>query len=340
MSVTLQQIARLAGVSRGTVDRSLNNRGQISPEVDARIKAIARELGYSPNRAGRALASRKNPVKMGVLLNSLDNHFFDEVIQGVQSAAGGYADFALDLDLRQTKGYDVQQQLDEIDSLVNSGIRGLVLMPLNDSRVSEKIKELDERGIPVVTLNTDIEDTPRIAYCGSDYLKGGETAAGLMGLITGGSACVGIVTGSVMNAGHNKRITGFNRAIRAEYPAIAIADIVENNDDDILSYRVTRGMLEQHPEITALYLTAAGVRGAVQAAGELRPGGLTILSFDASAEIAALVRQGKISATICQQPYRQGFEAVDLLFKAIVNNEKPQLVFHYTECEIKIRQNI
>lgn len=59
MGVTLQQIAEKAGVSRGTVDRALNDRGRIKPEVAEKIKKIAEEMGYQPNRAGRALAMTK-----------------------------------------------------------------------------------------------------------------------------------------------------------------------------------------------------------------------------------------------------------------------------------------
>ena len=53
----MQQIADLAGVSRGTVDRALNNRGRIRPEVAEKIKMIAKELGYQPNIAAKALSS-------------------------------------------------------------------------------------------------------------------------------------------------------------------------------------------------------------------------------------------------------------------------------------------
>lgn len=56
MAVTLKQIAELAGVSRGTVDRALYNRGRVKPEVAERIRKIADDLGYQPNRAGKALA--------------------------------------------------------------------------------------------------------------------------------------------------------------------------------------------------------------------------------------------------------------------------------------------
>ena len=60
MAVTLQKIAEVAGVSRGTVDRALNNRGRIRPEVADRIRKIADEMGYQPNLAGRALAMAKS----------------------------------------------------------------------------------------------------------------------------------------------------------------------------------------------------------------------------------------------------------------------------------------
>ena len=56
MPVTLQQIAEAAGVSRGTVDRALKNRGRVNAEVAERIRKIAKEMGYQPSRAGRALA--------------------------------------------------------------------------------------------------------------------------------------------------------------------------------------------------------------------------------------------------------------------------------------------
>ena len=58
MGITSQKIAELAGVSRGTVDRALNHRGGVKPQVQRRIEELARQHGYSPNRAGKALVTR------------------------------------------------------------------------------------------------------------------------------------------------------------------------------------------------------------------------------------------------------------------------------------------
>ena len=68
MAVTAQQIADLAGVSRGTVDRALHNRGRVNPEVKEKIQKIALELRYKPNLIGQALVRSKQDFKLGVIL--------------------------------------------------------------------------------------------------------------------------------------------------------------------------------------------------------------------------------------------------------------------------------
>ena len=72
MAVTAQKIAELAGVSRGTVDRALHNRGRVNPEVAARIRKIADELGYTPNIVGQALVRSKQRVRNRVLPQSIE----------------------------------------------------------------------------------------------------------------------------------------------------------------------------------------------------------------------------------------------------------------------------
>lgn len=72
---TIKEIAALAGVSRGTVDRVLNDRGAVNPETAEKIRKIAKELDYKPNRAGLVLAAQKKRLKLGVILFSTGNPF-------------------------------------------------------------------------------------------------------------------------------------------------------------------------------------------------------------------------------------------------------------------------
>ena len=76
MSVTIKQISELCGVSRGTVDRVLNNRGKVKPETEQKVREVADRLGYTPNMAGKALAARKRDLVIGVALVAKGNAFF------------------------------------------------------------------------------------------------------------------------------------------------------------------------------------------------------------------------------------------------------------------------
>ena len=84
MKVTIQKIAEAAGVSRGTVDRALNNRGRINPQVSEKILRIADEMGYVP-RSRRQTASRGKPIKIGVVTQLAGSSFMLEVNRGIQS---------------------------------------------------------------------------------------------------------------------------------------------------------------------------------------------------------------------------------------------------------------
>ena len=147
-------------------------------------------------------------------------------------------------------------------------ISGLAISPYNDNAVREKIDALHDQGIPVVTLNTDIENARRLAYVGCHFYRSGETAGGLMHLMTGGAADgsvhVGIISGSMNVLCHTERIAGF-RHVTETYGGIQIVETVNNSDDESRSYDLTADMLRRHPEINALYFTAGGVYGCCRA---------------------------------------------------------------------------
>ena len=337
--VTLEQIAKLAGVSRGTVDRALNNRGDVRPEVARTIREIADWLGYTPNRAGKALATRKNPLTIGVILNSAGNPFFAPMLDGIREAEREYADFGLRVLVREIGGYNARLQAAEIDSLVGVGIGALVIMPINAPLIREKLR-LD---IPVITLNSDLDDCGRLAYVGCHYVHSGETAAQLLGLFTGGHACVGIVTGSIRLLGHTQRVSGFISACRRDYPDVRVADVLENNDDDDISYQAVSALLSSHPQVDALYFGAAGVDGGLRAVDEACRAGRRqplVLCCDETETIRAAILDGRVQATVCQQPFEQGYRAVCAAFNAAVNHKTPVCDRLYTENVIKIKYNL
>lgn len=79
--VTIKKIADLCGVSRGTVDRVINDRGNVKPETRELVLNMAKQLGYKPNPAGKALSARKKHPVVGVLLSSEGNPFLKMLLE-------------------------------------------------------------------------------------------------------------------------------------------------------------------------------------------------------------------------------------------------------------------
>jgi len=337
---TIKEIAALAGVSRGTVDRVLNNRGSVNPVTAEKIKDIAKALDYKPNKAGLALAAQKKKIKLGVILFLADNPFFADVLKGGNEKAQDLAGYNCTVLVKQIP-INVDAQLCAIDELVHEEVNGIALAPQNDDRIRLRINTLYEQGIPVITLNTDIEKSKRIAYVGSNYSKSGKTAAGLLRLMTHDIVQIGIITGSSDILCHTERIAGFTEALIPYQKRMHIVSIVETHDDEIESYEQTSKLLREHPEINALFFAAGGVYGGCRAIDSLGLAGqLCAIAYDKADTTEHFLQKGILSAIICQQPRIQGQKPLDLLFNYLTSGELPDREYYYTAVDIRIFENI
>lgn len=130
MAVTLAEIAALAGVSRGTVDRALNDRGRVDPKVAARVRRIAAERGYRPNRAGRMLARAKNPIRIGVIVQSVETMFMHTVFEEIERASAHFTTTGAEVLVRPLEGIDAhQQRVDGFQTEAAANFPGLSLLP-------------------------------------------------------------------------------------------------------------------------------------------------------------------------------------------------------------------
>ncbi|MCI5648394.1 MAG: LacI family DNA-binding transcriptional regulator [Fusicatenibacter sp.] len=335
MKVTIKQIAELAGVSRGTVDRALNNRPGVKKEVQERIQKIALDLGYKPNPAAKALAdNRYNTKKIGVILNSEGNPFFGEVMRGVEEALDTFEEFGLKSSIKTMKGYNTDLQIRLIDQLVSEHVQGIVLTPINTPEIIWKINELKKHRIEVVTINSDLLDSDRMAYVGCEYRKSGTVAAGLMGMMNRGTKeRYAIIGSSEKNLAVEQRIYGIRETIRQDFPWIEITDIIQNEDSDRISYTLVSELLQNRKDLDGICFAGAGNEGGMKAVLESGRK-LNIFAFDLTEPIRKGLKDEKVIAAICQEPYKQGYEGTEILAKYLLWNEKPENERNHTELSI------
>ena len=125
MSVTLKDLAKASGVSIGTVSRALNDKNEVSAKTSERIRQLAQELGYIPNRAGRALSAQKSINYVGITIPSINSPFFDDLKKGIDQALREFKDLGIDIVLKEQEGWDVNKQIEAIDELEKSGVKSV-----------------------------------------------------------------------------------------------------------------------------------------------------------------------------------------------------------------------
>ena len=318
--MTIKEIAALCGVSRGTVDRVLNHRGRVKPETERAVRAALEQAGYTKNIAGRALTVRRQAPRIGVVLCGLGNPFFDEVLRGIAQAEAELQDWGVRVELRLLRGYDSAAQRRAMEELKDCA--ALVIQPINAGEIREEIAALAERGVPVITINADLEDSRRAVYVGADYYRGGLTAGGMVNLCCPGGARLGVVAGARAILGHAQRLQGFLDALS---PAHQVLERCQGEDEPERIYAEVSAMLKRRPELNALFVAAAGCASACQAVLDAgRAGQVQAFGFDLVPENAAMMRRGVIRALICQQPRRQGHDAIRAAWQLLLNEGAAQ----------------
>ena len=178
---TVFDIAREAGVSRGTVDRVIHRRGRFSAETEARVREAIKRLGYSANLNAAKLASRKVRRIACLLPSFKEGEYWDYINRGLVEAAGTLG-FNLDL---QMFLYD-QDSSDSFKEcclrLLDTATDGVILNAVFKDEVTQFAARLEERGIPYAFIDNNVEGLDNVLYVGFDVYRGGELAAFLLTL--------------------------------------------------------------------------------------------------------------------------------------------------------------
>jgi LacI family transcriptional regulator len=338
--MTIKTIAKLCGVSRGTVDRVLNNRGKVKPGTQARVLQAIEQLGYSKNMAGRALTVRKSAPVIGVVVSGLGNPFFVDVMAGIRRAEAELRDYGVTLSVRELPGYDPVAHLCAIDELAQ-GLSALVIHTVNAPALQLRINALAAAGVPTITLNSDVENCKRVCYVGSDYYAGGRTIAAIMDICTRGRARLGILTGVDGVLGHCQRLAGAVDYLADRAPGIQVTARAAIEDDSALALRRTADLLAAHPDIDTLFVVAAAVSDVCRAVIEAgREGRVRVFAFDNVPATVDMMRRGLIDVVVCQQPFRQGYEAVRAAFDIILSGKPAEPRRIIMENQIRILENM
>ncbi|WP_159456337.1 LacI family DNA-binding transcriptional regulator [Intestinibacillus massiliensis] len=339
MGITLKQIAEMAGVHKSTVDKVIHNRPGVSDAKRQQIRSLLREHGYESNPLAKALNYQKKKMTVAVVLPAVDAT--PELRRGIELVRQDFDSFNCETVYHEVPYPDAAAQAACLRALCGQGVAGVVCSPMEDAAVYDALAALDAAHIPVVTVNSDLEDAPRLCFVGQDVEQSGKVAARLASLLLGASGEIGVLSSRESLRSVEQRKRAFEGYLTENYPAIRIAETIDTHESPALAYEGTADMLRRRPGLDGLFITCGCVPDICRAVRDLGLAGrLKILCYERYAGIVELVRGGEIACTISGDLVEQGRLAMRLLFEHIIYDRTPAQKEIYTKNEILLRENI
>lgn len=324
MSVTIKQIAELAHVSRGTVDKVLNGRPGVKTKTKELILSIVNELNYKPNYLGKALVRSKEKTKIGIILTPEYNPFVHEIIRGIHDAQKEFEVFGLEIEIKMLSSLEPAEQIGILNNFENEKFSGIAVFPLNDEQVIVKINSMIERGIAVITFNSQIKEIKDICFIGQNHYKGGRTAAGLMNKLLPDGGEVAVIISSSNLSCHQDRLRGFKEKIEEFFPHLEIIEVRENQDRKESAFKIMLEYTNAYQNLKGLYITGGGCAGVGKALEiKEKTGIIKVISHDLIPDTINLLKEGTIDFTLGQNPERQGYLLVKTLFEYLIKQQNP-----------------
>ncbi len=324
---TIQMVADLAGVSRGTVDRVLNNRPHVNREARERVMEAMRKLGYVSPRENyrRQMDAALPPLTLGVLLPNWEGQFRTEVDQGIRRACGELEETHVRVLIRRC-GTDLPREAVELlEAMRAEGAAGFAVCAVNDPAIEGWIAARMAEGVPCVTFNSDLPDSGRLCFVGQDIRQAGRVAAGLLYKCAGGRGPILATAGNLKFDGHRQRLDGFRERLgELGFPMESLI-IRETYNDYETTVRAVSEVLAGRPELRGVYmanLSVAGCCAAIERAG--KKGKVHVVCHDVNEGVRQLIRSGAVDFTIPQDLERQGYIPLLLLRDRLRKKKLPE----------------
>jgi len=206
--IGIREIAKLAGVSPGTVDRAMHGRKGITEDTRHRILALAESVGYTPDLAARALSVGRVPVRIGVSVPREIHHYFDQLVAGLSAEARRFEKLGVEVLYSPTERLGVGH-VEKATELLGRNTDLLILTPGDLTALTPVIDEAESRGVRVICVDTDAPSSKRSTVVSVNAGVCGRLAAELMSGFLPPGADVVVVTGMLDVEDHARKTEGF-----------------------------------------------------------------------------------------------------------------------------------
>ena len=342
--ITINDIARRTGLSKGTVDRVLHNRGEVSKKSYDKVMAVIEELGYEPNVYASLLAKGGSQLVVILIPSHEPGSFWELAASGIGKAAEGTATIGVRIEHFEYDQYDIDSFREACERVLEARPAGVVLAPLFQEETRTFATRLKEEGIPYVFIDSRPESEDYLAYFGMPLYKSGYLCADQL---TGGQENV---TSVLMVRVKRDRLqqsdptinrrAGFMDYMLDHSPECTVGNLFIDPNDPDGTYHKLDNWFREHPDVRHIVMFNSRIHLIVPWLEAHPVPGRRVVGFDnLKANLDALSR-GTVTSLIAQHPEEQVRLAVDTLAEYILRKKLPLRRDNYMHMDILTRYNV
>lgn len=336
--VTINDVAKAAGVSKGTVDRVLHNRGEVSKKSKEKVLRVIEELGYKPNLYASMLASQKKHTICCIIPEFVEGDFWSLTARGLVSAGEDNACFGVTVDIVTYDQYDIDSFRQACLDVLDAAPSGVVLAPQFRAETLFYAQELAKRDIPYVYIDSRIEeDENYLAYFGMPMFQSGYLCADI--LMNGRPAEKLYVVRIERDKNKQSdptaaRRAGFMKYMAERYPATVINNVFIDPKDESKRFARLDEVFLGGEENRLIVMFNSRVH---LVADYIRKRGLKdcrVVGFDFIEKNVAALKDGTVDTLIAQHSDRQAAAAVLSLVDMYIHGKEVSRKDNFTSMDI------
>ncbi len=343
--VTIKDIAAMANVSIGTVDRVLHKRGEVNPQTEERVMSFVEKLGYTPNLLAKSLALKKSFSIVALIPEAgVNNPYWKEPITGFNRATKELNDFHAKIHVHYFDPGNAGSFIKEFNRILLLHPDGIIMSPNFHDVAIEMISKCKDLNIPVILIDNNLDNDEGLAYFGQNALQSGIVAAKLMHNKLSPEARV-----IIFNLSRNKIVTrhmkrreqGFRQYFDTDVPGHGIR--IMSVDADLSSKSepaaTLKRLFSKEPDIAGIFVTTSWVHKVACYFSEARKERPALIGYDLIDENRAYLKKGYIDFLICQKPEDQGYRSAMAMFNYLLTGKQVEKI-NYSAIDIIIRENV
>ena len=340
----IKDIAKLAGVSIGTIDRVLHNRGEVAEKTKEKVQKILKETNYSPNVMAQVLKSKKSYHLVSLLPEpTLINSYWQKHPMGMERALLELDAFPLTL---SEVNFDMQSEEDfqkKTIEVLNLKPNGVLLAPIFKSESITFCKKLFKEKIPFVFIDGFIKNTDFLAYVGEDTFQSGRVAGQLLDMVTPMEKDILVVNiaRNIQNVHHlNNRSCGFlnyfEKSGRNKGRKINIS-ISEPNSKTVRTEMDKT--FKEFPDIGSIFITGSKSYLLASYLKEHKTKNINLIGYDLLDENVKYLKSGITRFLLGQRPEEQTYKGIMKLFLFLTLQKAPDKI-EYLPIDIVTSENV